>query len=156
MAKKTNYILIAGIAAVAYFLYRKSTSQAQPVAMLPGAGLNPTLPTTNLLQPQPVVVQAPAPAPVSVQSAQAQVVSIPAPTSGTSIPADIYTWVGSLDAANQAQANKALAIMPQSEIDSLEDIVHNDFYGNGITTTAQRTFWNMWRVKYHVLDNTYA
>ncbi len=80
----------------------------------------------------------------------------PAPAPTGIVPPDVYTWIGSLDTANQAQAQKALLIMTPEEIAGLEDIVHNDFYGNGITTDAQRTFWNTWRVKYHVLDGTYA
>lgn len=153
MAKKNNTLLIVGIAAVGFYLWKRSAAAPVPVA-LPGSGLNPTLPTSPM-----VSAPAPAPAPTGFLSQTLQTLQQSAQTtaSGTVIPADIHTWVNSISsAANQAQANKALAIMPQSEIDSLEDIVHNDFYGNGITTPAQRAFWDMWRTKYHVLDGTYA
>lgn len=153
--KKTNYLLIAGIAAVGFYLWKRSVAQPAGSTPLPGSAINPTMPTVAPLVSAPVSQ----PATTGFLATVAQVFApAPAPVtaSGTTVPGDVRTWVESLDAANQAQANKALLIMPQSEIDSLEDIVHNDFYGNGITTPAQRTFWDMWRVKYHVLDGTYA
>jgi hypothetical protein len=151
MAKKNNTVLILGIAAVGFYLWKRNQAQGQPVALMPGSGLNPTLPTSPVSSPsfiQPVTQAAPV---SQVQNVQPSPVS-----SGVTIPADVYTWIGTLDLANQGQANKALTLMSQSEVNSLEDIVHNDFYGNGITTTAQRQFWDAWRVKYHVLDGTYS
>lgn len=69
---------------------------------------------------------------------------------------EINQWINTLSLANANQARQALTMMSQAEIAGLYDIVHNDFYGNGITTPQQRTFWDTWRVKYHVLDGTYS
>jgi hypothetical protein len=136
MAKKSNnLLLIGGIGVVAYLLWKKSTA-APPVAALPGAAIPTTL---NNYTTAP-----------AINTATAGPVSAPA----NNVPADIYQWIATISPGNQVQAKNALLLMSPAEIASLEDIVHNDFYGNGITTSAQRLFWDTWRVKYHVLDGT--
>lgn len=148
MAKKSNnnLLLIAGIGVVAYYLWQKSSTPV-PVAALPGSGLTPALNTT----PMVTAVQSTPPT-VGTGSAATPTPSL---ANDARIP-QIQQWIATLDPANAAQATRALPLMTQDEIAGLYDVVHNDFYGNGITTDAQRTFWNAWRVKYHVLDGTYA
>lgn len=146
MAKKSNnnLLIIAGVAAVGYYFWQKSSAPA--VASLPGSQLTPLLNTTPMIT---AVQSAP-----NIGTGSA---STPTPSlaNDARVP-QIQQWIATLDAANAAQATRALSLMTQDEIAGLYDVVHNDFYGNGITTDAQRTFWNAWRVKYHVLDGTYA
>jgi len=62
---------------------------------------------------------------------------------------DIRQWVSTItDPARVQRINNALAVMTDAELSGLYDIVHNDFYGNGITTPTQRAFWDAWRTKY--------
>jgi hypothetical protein len=139
MSKKksnNNLLLIAGVGVVGWYLWSRSSTPV--VAASPG--LTPVLTST---QSAPTVGTGSAATPT------------PSLANDARIP-EIQQWIATLDAANAAQATRALQIMSQDEIAGLYDVVHNDFYGNGITTDAQRTFWNAWRVKYHVLDGTYA
>lgn len=141
MAKKSNnLLLIAGIGVAGYFLWKKSAAPA-PAVTPAGSLLTPTLTTNYSSAPTTGTGSAATPLPSVANDARVPV---------------IQQWINTLDTANQAQANKALPLMSQDEIAGLYDVVHNDFYGNGITTPAQRDFWNAWRVKYHVLDGTYA
>jgi hypothetical protein len=108
---------------------------------LPGSNLTPTLTGNYSTAPTLGTGSATTPAPATANDARVT---------------EILQWVNTLSPANATAARSALSVMSQDEIAGLYDIVHNDFYGNGITTDAQRTFWNAWRVKYHVLDGTYA
>jgi hypothetical protein len=140
MSKKKNntttLLLVAGVAAVGYYLYTKSAAGSSGVV---APGLPTTLSTGSL--PNTGTGSLATPLPSTANDPRLVVIN---------------EWVNTLDAANANAARNALAIMSQDEIASLYDIVQNDFYGNGITTDAQRAFWNTWRVKYHVNDGTYA
>ena len=138
--KNNNLLLIAGVGVAGYFLWKKSAAPAAAAAPA-GSLLTPTLTGSFSSAPNTGTGSAATPLP--------SVANDPRLT-------DIRQWISSLSAGNQAQANKILPLMSQDEIAGLYDVVHNDFYGNGITTPAQRDFWNAWRVKYHVLDGTYA
>jgi hypothetical protein len=138
MSKKssnTNLLLIAALAAGGYYLYTRSAVTATPVV--------PNIPTTLSAGSLPNTGTGSAMTPL-------------ASTANDPRLTVINQWVATLDPANANQARNALAVMTQDEIAGLYDIVQNDFYGNGITTDTQRAFWNAWRVKYHVLDGTYA
>jgi hypothetical protein len=140
MAKKNdNLLLIAALAVGGYFLYKKM--QPAAVVAAPGSNLTPTL--TGNYSTAPTVGTGSASTPLASTANDAR------------IP-EINQWINTLSPANANQARAALLQMSQAEIAGLYDVVHNDFYGNGITTDAQRTFWNTWRVKYHVLDGTYS
>lgn len=147
MAKKNNtLLLVGGVAVVGFLLWKRSAAAQLPAPVPTGApGLNPTL-NSALVTPTQAMT-----ATTANQVQPSQVVTVAA---GNQVPPDILQWVGTLSPANQVQAKNALQVMTSQEIAGLEDIVHNDFYGNGITTPAQRTFWDAWRVKYHVLDGT--
>lgn len=139
MSKKksnNNLLLIAAIAAGGYYLYTRGMF-GQSVAAAPNI---PTTLSTGSL-PNIGTGSASTPLPSTANDARLPVIN---------------QWINTLDPANANQARNALSVMTQAEIASLYDIVQNDFYGNGITTDAQRTFWNAWRVKYHVNDGTYA
>lgn len=137
MAKKTNYLLIGAVAAVGYILWKRSA--AAPAAAATAPNIPPTLTATT----------------GSGYTAPAQLTTAgPVSQPTNAVPADIYQWIATIPPNNQVQAKNALLLMSAQEIAGLEDIVHNDFYGNGITTSAQRLFWDTWRVKYHVLDGT--
>jgi hypothetical protein len=139
MAKKRdNLLLIAGIGVGAYLLWKKSATQ--PPAPLPASNLTPTL-TGNYSAPTLGTGSAATPLPSTANDQRVT---------------EIKQWISSLSPGNQAAALSALAVMSQAEIAGLYDIVHNDFYGNGITTSQQRAFWDAWRTKYHVADGTYA
>lgn len=141
MAKKSNnnLLLIAAVAVGGYFLWKKSASPA--VAAPAGSLLTPTLTATTGSAPNYGTGSVATPLPSTANDPRL---------------ADIRQWISSLSPSNAGAASTALASMTQDEIAGLYDVVHNDFYGNGITTPAQRTFWNAWRVKYHVLDGTYS
>ena len=140
MAKKSNnkLLIVAGLAAIGYYLYSKGMLQG----ILPGTaattpGLN-TIPLANntSVGVQQAVTNAQQPLQPTVNSADSRV-------------AVIMQWVNTLTGTKYAAAMAALPVMTQDEIAGLYDIVANDFYGNGITTPAQTTFWNAWRVKYN-------
>ena len=133
MAKKSGnnkLLLIAAIGGVAYWLYTRQAPAAAVPAQTASNGTAPNYGTGSAQTPAPVTAVDPR-------------------------LTDIRQWINTLSHANAGAAVNALAVMSQAEIASLYDIVHNDFYGNGITTPAQRDFWNAWRVKYHVNDGTY-
>jgi hypothetical protein len=133
MAKKNNNtLLIVAVAAAGFYLWKRSSAAAvvAPVATGTMSTSPVTLGTGSAATPAPAVASDPR-------------------------LTEIRQWIASLSAGNQSAANAALLVMTQSEIDKLYDIVHNDFYGNGITTILQAAFWNGWRQKYHVLDGTY-
>ena len=135
-SNSTTLLLVAGVAAVGYYLYTKSAVQP---AVLQSNGLPTTLSTGSL--PNTGTGSAATPLASTANDPRLLVIN---------------QWINTLSPGNATAARNALMIMSQSEIASLYDIVQNDFYGNGITTDAQRSFWNAWRVKYHVDDGTYA
>jgi predicted membrane-bound mannosyltransferase len=139
MAKKSNnnLLLIAAVAVGGYFLWKKSAAPA----VAPATGLTPTL--TGDYSTAPTIGTGSASTPLPSTANDPRLI-------------EINQWVGTLSVGNQNQARAALSQMSQAEIAGLYDIVHNDFYGNGITTPTQRVFWDTWRVKYHVLDGTVA
>lgn len=144
--KSDNLLLIAGIGVGGYLLYKHMSAPPQtavaPLSPIPANVLPPGMTATSVIPPNIGTG--------SMSTPEPSVANDPRLT-------DINQWIGTIgSAANQNAARAALAVMTQAEIAGLYDIVHNDFYGNGITTDAQRTFWNAWRVKYHVLDGTYA
>jgi hypothetical protein len=133
MAKKSGnnkLLLIAAVGAAAYYLYTRHPAAAAPPVVQTSGGTAPNYGTGSNQTPAPVTVADPR-------------------------LTEINQWVSTLSTANAAAARNALTVMSQGEIASLYDIVHNDFYGNGITTATQRDFWNVWRTKYHVNDGTY-
>jgi len=69
----------------------------------------------------------------------------------------VRQWFDSLDAANKNQAYAQLPNMTSTDIAGLVDLIDNA-WGSGIdkTTDSERAFWNAWRLKYHILDGTYA
>jgi hypothetical protein len=145
MSKKssstTKLLLVAGVAGVAYYLYKSGA-------------LNNILPAGAPSAPAAVN-------PLAITSTQQAVTnsaatSLPPVTSNDPRVTTIMQWMNTLTGGNKTAALNALPQMSQSEIAGLYDIVANDFYGNGITTGPQTTFWNAWRVKYHVLDGTYT
>jgi hypothetical protein len=135
MAKKNNntLLLVAAVGVAGYFFWKRSGATAAPTAA-PGSGLTPTL-TGNQSAPTYGTGSAQTPTPSVANDARLT---------------DINQWISTLSATTAAAARNALAVMSQDEIAGLYDIVHNDFYGNGITSPAQRTFWDAWRVKYSV------
>jgi hypothetical protein len=138
--KSDNLLLIAGIGVGGYLLYKYVV--APPVATAaPVPNLTPTLTGNYSAAPT-----------LGTGSAQTPMPS----TANDPRLIEINQWISTLSAGNASAARAALTQMSQAEIAGLYDIVHNDFYGNGITTDAQRSFWNAWRVKYHVADGTYA
>lgn len=149
MSKKSSnnkLLLIAGVAAVGYYLYSKGSLQS-----LFGAPAPATTPGLNTV---PMAVNTAAGIQVGVSNAQQP--AMPPVTVNDSRVATITQWMNTLTGGNRTAALAALPVMTQDEIAGLYDIVANDFYGNGITTPAQTAFWNAWRVKYHVNDGTYS
>jgi hypothetical protein len=132
MSKKSNnnLLLILGVAGVGYYLWSKNQATAPPSQTAVTSTSAPNYGTGSAQTPTPSVVNDPR-------------------------LTEINQWINTISVANANQARLALTQMSQDEVAGLYDIVHNDFYGNGITTPAQRTFWDTWRVKYHVLDGTY-
>lgn len=148
MSKKSSnnkLLLIAGVAAVGYYLYKKGSFDN----IFPATGS-----VTQGLNPIPMATNTAAGVQVGVSNAQ-QPILPPVPSNDPRIQT-ITQWMNTLTGGNRTAALAALQVMTQDEVAGLYDIVANDFYGNGITTPAQTQFWNAWRVKYHVDDGTYA
>jgi hypothetical protein len=148
MSKKSSnnkLLLIAGVAAVGYYMYSKGYFNSLTGTPAVAPVINPVLPQGA---PQTSGIQ------IGVQTAQ-QPILAPVPSNDPRVQT-ITQWMNTLTGGNKTAAFAALTVMTQDEIAGLYDIVANDFYGNGITTAAQTAFWNAWRVKYHVNDGTYT
>jgi hypothetical protein len=148
MSKKKSdnkLLILAGLAAVGYYMYTKGYfgSAATP-AVSTGLNVIPTAVNTSAVPgavsqttlPQQAVTNSDQPAMTPVTSADSRIT-------------EIMQWVNTLTGTEYTAAVAAIPLMTQDEIAGLYDIVKNDFYGNGITTAAQRTFWNAWRTKYN-------
>jgi hypothetical protein len=129
MAKKKNntLLIVAAVAVGGYLLWKHS--QTQVAATMNNNTVAATSPLATTLGFSPVVVSAETDDPRYVE---------------------INKWVSTLSIGQGNAVSSALKIMSSAEIDGLNDIVLNDFYGNGITTAAQRAFWDTWRVKYNI------
>lgn len=127
MTKYKKYIIWVGIAVVIILLYLYYKSKAKPAA--------PVVTTVN---------------PVTGQSTTAATA-----LNGTvEVPKAVTDWANGLQPNNKAQFYKMLPTMTQQDIDGLYDIILNEWGANRMPTPAQTTFWNYWRVKYHVADGS--
>lgn len=135
--KQNTVLILVGAGLVGYYLYKRN----QAATMLPATAQTAAPSGTMPLLAAPMV--------------NAATVSVP--LQGPTVPPAVKTWVDSaLDKANRDQFYSMLPTMSQNDLDSLNDIIVNDWGGTGVATTAQRTFWDSWRVKYHILDGTFA
>lgn len=74
-------------------------------------------------------------------------------SSGTNVPPAVTQWANAgLGPNNLAQFNKMLPSMTSNELAQLNNIIANNLWG----TPDAKTFWDAWRTKYHILDNTYV
>lgn len=165
--KQSTVALLAVAGIGAYLWWKSKQTQAQQTVLASGAPPGPVspLPTSPLqpVSPPPVTVAAPA-APVATPgTVQTQVQN--AVQSGSQVVQDlcysrVTSWFNTLDAGNKAQAFAQLPNMTEDELTALCLIF--DQWAAGHTTVAQGMpqsyidFWNSWRVKYHILDGTYA
>lgn len=134
MAKDNTMLLLglAAAAAVGYYLYSKNSGSIAPVAVTPAGAL--TNPGTG-----PVVYS-----------------SAPTPAANANTATIVQGWFNTLDAANKQQALAQYGNMTDAELTELADIIVNVWGTGGKPSAAQTDFWNAWRVKYHILDGTYA
>lgn len=140
--KKDTVVILGVLAIGGYLLYRKSQAAAlatsSPVVVPPMVNAPMSLPTT-LTTGQQTYNNTPPSTPVDPNG----------------VPLAFTQWAETLDVANKAQFDKMLPSMTPGEIACMTDIIINDFNGNHITTPAQRSCWDSWRVKYHILDGTF-
>jgi hypothetical protein len=137
---KNNTVLVVGIAAAAaavwYFFIRPGAQAAPGSAVTPGAAALPGGPAVNSTGP---VYTSP-----------------PTPASNVNTDMVVQGWMNTLDAANKAQALGQFGNMTVDEKNQLADIIQNVWAVGAKPSAVQTNFWNAWRVKYHILDGTYA
>jgi len=151
--KKTIIIVVVLIAAIAiwYFVIRKkptaSTTQSIAVGDQPQSTGSPT--------EVPTGVQA---LPAATQPSQTLDVSQATTSTGQPSNTDksvVSNWFNTLGAANKQQAFAMLPSMTPQELSNMA-IILTQYWPTGTPVTpALRTFWDTWRVKYHILDGTY-
>ena len=165
--KQSTVALLAVAGIGAYLWWKNNQAQAQQIALNAGAppAPVPAMPVSPLqpVSPPPVTVAAPA-APVATPgTVNTQVQG--AIQSGGAVVQDlcysrVTSWFNTLDAGNKNQAFSQLPNMTEDELTALCLIF--DQWAAGHSTVALGmpqsyiTFWNSWRVKYHILDGTYA
>jgi hypothetical protein len=131
--KNDNTILVIGLAAAAaavYYFYTKGST----AAAAPGSTSSLTNPGTG-----PVVYS-----------------SAPTPAASGTTATVVQGWFNTLDPANKQQAYAQYGNMTDAELTELADIIVNVWGVGGKSSADQTIFWNAWRVKYHILDGTYA
>jgi hypothetical protein len=137
---KNNTVLVVGIAAAAaavwYFFIRPGAQAAPGSAATPGAAALPGGPAVNSTGP---VYTSP-----------------PTPASNVNTDMVVQGWMNTLDAANKEQALGQFGNMTVDEKNQLADIIQNVWAVGAKPSAVQTNFWNAWRVKYHILDGTYA
>lgn len=163
MKKSTLIIVILiAVAAIWYFFIRKTdaSNSAAAAVITPGGGLTADG-TSPVMSPN---LNATATAPSQTLTAPA-VISQGAPASlnptaeaiidPSQYDAIITNWMNGLGSANKLQALSIEPSMTLTEKAALADIIANVWTSKRAQTAADTTFWNAWRVKYHVLDGTY-
>jgi hypothetical protein len=80
----------------------------------------------------------------------------PTPSANVTLDAVIQGWFNTLDAANKQRAYATYGNWTDAEKTEMGDIIVN-VWGTGSKPSADQViFWNALRVKYHILDGTYA
>jgi hypothetical protein len=127
MSKKNNntLLIVAAFGVGGYFLWKHSQNQiAAPVQTI-----MPVTTSSNAIATSPVQVTA---------------------TTDDPRVIEIQKWIATIPQPQMNAWNAALSVMTSAEKDGLYDIVLNDFYGNGITTSGQRVVWDTLRAKYKI------
>jgi len=143
-------VIVIGEGALLYWWWSSHRLGPVPIPAARAAG-NPT-PAAGIAPGTGTIATAPPALSIGSVAVAASVATGAA--GGSTVPPAVTQWATTLGPNNQAQFNKALPSMTSDELGNLNNIIVNYWYKNIPITDSLRSFWDSWRVKYHILDNT--
>jgi len=169
MAKKNHmweWAAILGGAGILVYLYNKNqttavttTTVTTPAIISPISSLPASATAVAQIDPGTIAIPTVTVSPETLAPLSVATVA-PAATSSSSYSANQQTVINyfktDLDEANLNQFTNNLANFTPAEWTGLYDLLVNDWEGGQGNTPARKQFWDTWRVKYHILDGTYA
>jgi hypothetical protein len=147
---KNSEILLIGAAGIGiwYFMFGPGATPTPAVSLpssaalaLPAGSVTP-LPLLTPAQTNPVAIPVPGANTMTQIAANSNATVAQQQT--------IFTWVNTMDAADQAAFYSQWGVMTAADVAGLMDLIVNEWQGGQPVTPARTAFWNAWRVKYGI------